>query len=216
VEAASPPERAWSIPPDEDGSGPVDAPTVLGVKKILVAAAVALATLTVTGCGDDAADVTTPTAEDFADAENNAPCDLVEDAEVTAILGESPKPQRNGGNPGGQLCLWSGAGDNQSLWLQQLAPRTNPEEHLDGYGWTAEAFTSWADSEAQPVDGLGDQAIYEAKDQFGGGKAFTLSVLHHGERMFVLEHHVKGSDGSEADAALDKLRPLAAKIVERH
>jgi len=27
---------------------------------------------------------------------------------------------------------------------------------------------------------------------------------------------VKGADGSEAGATLDKLRPLAAKIVERH
>jgi hypothetical protein len=192
---------------------------VLRVKKILVAAAVALATLTVTGCGDEPADVAAAAADGAAGADqddDNAPCDLVEAAEVAAILGETPKPQRNGGNPGGQLCLWDSADRTQSLWLQQLAPRSNPEQHLDGYGWTAEAFTGWADSEAEPVDGLGDKAIYVTKDQLGGGKAFTLSVLHHGERVFVLEHLVKGADGSEADATLDKLRPVAAKIVGRH
>ncbi|RZU52344.1 hypothetical protein EV385_4202 [Krasilnikovia cinnamomea] len=183
---------------------------MLRVKKILVAAAAALAMLTVTGCDD----ATTDTATAGGD---NAPCDLVEAAEVAAILGETPEPQRNGANPGGQLCLWDRADDKQSLWLQQLAPRSNPEQHLNGYGWTAEGFTRWADSDAEPVDGLGDKAIYEAKDQLGGGgKAFALSVLHHGERVFVLELHVKGSDGSEADATLDKLRPVAAKIVERH
>jgi hypothetical protein len=187
------------------------------VKKILVAAAAALAMLTVTGCGEDAADVAAAAADGGAGADDNAPCDLVEAAEVAAILGETPKPQRNGANPGGQLCLWDRSDDKQSLWLQQLAPRSNPEQHLNGYGWTAEKFTQWADSEAEPVDGLGDKAIYQAKDQLGGGgKVFALAVLHHGERVFVLEHHVKGADGSEAGATLDKLRPLAAKIVERH
>lgn len=199
----------------------MNGPTVLRVKKILVAAVAALALLTVTGCGDDAADVTAAAADGGADpaesGDDNAPCDLVEAAEVAAILGETPEPQRNAANPGGQLCLWDRADDKQSLWLQQLAPRSNPEQHLDGYGWTAEAFTGWADSEAESVDGLGDEAIYQAEDQLGGGgKAFALSVLHHGERVFVLEHHVKGSDGSEAGATLEKLRPLAAKIVERH
>lgn len=192
---------------------------MLRVKKILVAAVVALATLTVTGCGDDTADVTAAVADGAAEdgGDDNAPCDLIEAAEVAAVLGETPDPQRNGANPGGQLCLWDRADNRQSLWLQQLAPRSNPEQHLDGYGWTEEAFTSWADSEAEPVDGLGDKAIYQTEDQLGGGgKAFTLSVLHHGERVFVLEHHVKGSDGSEAGATLDKLRPLAAKIVDRH
>jgi len=193
---------------------------VLRVKKILVVAAAALAMLTVTGCGDDAADVAAAAADSGAGPDDgrddNAPCDLVEAVEVAAILGETPEPQRNGANPGGQLCLWDRADDKQSLWLQQLAPRSNPEQHLNGYGWTAEAFTRWADSEAEPVDGLGDKAIYQAKDELGGGKTFALSVLHHGERVFVLEHRVKGADGSEAGATLDKLRPLAAKIVERH
>jgi len=193
---------------------------VLRVKKILVVAAAALAMLTVTGCGDDAADVAAAAADSGAGPDDgrddNAPCDLVEAVEVAAILGETPEPQRNGANPGGQLCLWDRADDKQSLWLQQLAPRSNPEQHLNGYGWTAEAFTRWADSEAEPVDGLGDKAIYQAKDELGGDKTFALSVLHHGERVFVLEHRVKGADGSEAGATLDKLRPLAAKIVERH
>jgi hypothetical protein len=201
--------RGWSVT--------TNAPTVLRVKKILVAAATAFALLTVTGCGDDAADVATTAADGAAGADDNAPCDLLEVAEVAVILGETPKPQRNGGNPGGKLCLWDRTDSKESVWLQLLAPRSNPEQHLNGYGWTEETFTRWADSEAEPVDGIGDTAIYEAKEQLGGGgKAFTLSVLHHGERVFVLEHHVKGSDGSEAGASLDKLRPLAAKIVERH
>ena len=189
---------------------------MLRVKKILVAAVAALAMLTMTGCGDDAADVAAAAA-DGAGPDDNAPCDLVEAVEVAAILGETAQPQRNGGNPGGQLCLWDRADNKQSLWLQQLAPQSKQEEHPDGYGWTAEAFTEWADSEAEPVDGLGDSAIYQANDQLGGsGEEFVLAVLHHGERVFVLEHHVKGADGSEADASLDKLRPLAEKIVERH
>ncbi len=193
---------------------------MLRVKKILVAAAAALALLTVTGCGDDAADVTAAAADREAGpaegGDDNAPCDLIEAAEVTAVLGETPEPQGNTANPSGQVCLWDGADDKQSLWLQLLAPRSNPEQNLNGYGWTAETFTRWADSEAEPVDGLGDEAIYQAKDELGGGKVFALSVLHHGERVFQLRHEVKGADGSEADATLDKLRPLAAKIVERH
>jgi hypothetical protein len=201
--------------PQRAGPCPANALTVLRVKKILVATVVAFATLTTTGCSDDATDVAAAVADGAIDADDNAPCDLLEGAEVAAILGQTPSPQRNGGNPGGQLCLWDRADTQQSLWLQQLAPRSNPEEHLDGYGWTAEAFTEWADSDAEQVDGLGDQAFYHAKDQLGG-KAFVLSVLHHGERVFVLEHQIKGSDGSEAAATLDKLRPLAAKIVERH
>ncbi len=194
---------------------------MLRVKKILVAAAAALAMLTVTGCGDDAADVAASAADGGAGpdkgGDDNAPCDLVEAAEVAAILGETPEPQRNVANPSGQVCLWDQADDKQSLWLQLLAPRSNPEQHLNGYGWTAETFTRWADSEAEPVDGLGDEAIYQGKDQLGGGgKEFALSVLHHGERVFAVRLHVKGADGSEAGATLDKLRPLAAKIVERH
>jgi hypothetical protein len=206
--------------PDEDGPWPANAPTVLRVKKILVAAAAALAMLTVTGCGDDAADVAAAAADGAGPdngGDDNAPCDLVEAAEVAAILGETPEPQRNVANPGGQVCLWDGADGKQSLWLQTLAPRSESEQHLNGYGWTAETFTRWADSEAEPVDGLGDQAIYQPRDDFGGaGKQFALSVLHHGERVFEVRLHVKGSDGSEAGASLDKLRPLAAKVVERH
>ncbi|GAB1690408.1 hypothetical protein KRM28CT15_22110 [Krasilnikovia sp. M28-CT-15] len=184
-----------------------------------MAAAAALAMLTVTGCDDASTDAPPAAADGGAHqgGDDNAPCDLVEAAEVAAILGETPKPQRNGANPGGRLCLWDRADDKQSLWLQQLAPRSNPAQHLNGYGWTEEAFTRWADSEAEPVDGLGDKAVYETKDQMGGGgKEFSLAVLHHGERVFVLEVHAKGSNGSEADAVLDKLRPVAAKIVERH